>query len=134
LKLTKELKELVSKWKKILKLEDWDLDIQLECPKKYREIEVAIGFEAGYSRGMNTSTEERQHSLIILSSESGDTLEEYLVHELVHTITNEMEEFNNILLELVINEETKSVLKTRKTDILEKLVWKLTRIVSELDK
>jgi len=134
LKLTKELKELISKWKKILKLEDWDLDIQLECPKKYREIEEAVGFESGYSRGMNTSTEERQHSLIILSNESGDTLEEYLIHELIHTITNEMVEFNDTLIELVINEETKSVLKTRGLDILEKLVWKLTRIVSELDK
>ena len=75
MKLTKELKELILKWKKILKLDDWDLDIQLECPKKYRQIEKAIGFEPGFSRGMNTSTEERQHSLIILSAESEDTLE-----------------------------------------------------------
>jgi hypothetical protein len=134
MKLTKELKELISKWKKILKLEDWDLDIQLECPKKYKEIEKAVGFEPGVSRGMNTSTEERQHSLIILNAESGDTLEEYLVHELIHSIVNEIDEFNDNVISHILNKEAASILKTRELEVLEKLVWKYTRIVLELDK
>jgi len=134
MKLTKELKELIVKWRKILKLEDWDLDIQLECPKKYKEIEKAVGIEPGYSRGLNTSTEERQHSLIILSNEAGDTLEEYLTHELNHSILNEMAKFASYLIETVENDEVKSILKVRRDEILEKLVWKYTRIVLELDK
>jgi hypothetical protein len=134
LKLTRELKELIIKWKKILKLEDWDFDIQLECPKKYREIEEAVGFEPGLTRGMNTSTEERQHSLIILNAEAGDTLEDYLVHELNHSMLNEMAEFASCLIEMVENEEVKSVLKVRRDEILEKLVWKITRITLELDR
>lgn len=135
MKITKELEQLVIKWQPKLKLQDWDLDIQLKSDKEYKEIEEAVGFGAGYSKGMNTSTEERQHSLIYLNHDSGsDTLETYLVHELIHSITNEYNEFSQTLIELVDSEESKSILRTRYNEIIEKLVWKLTRIILELDK
>lgn len=128
MQLPKELKELITKWKKILKLEDWNFDIELKCDREYRRIEKAVGFEPGNTKGMNTSTEEQQHSLIVLNSNT-DELEYYLVHELMHTIVNEINEFNITLIELQKNEEVKSFLRVRANDILEKLVWKLTQIM-----
>jgi hypothetical protein len=134
MRLTKELKELVSKWKKILKLEDWDLEILLECPKKYKEIEITVGLSSGASRALNISTEERQHSLIVLNTIEANRYEQYLVHELNHSILNEMIEFVSYLINMTENEEVKSVLENRRDEILEKLVWKYTRITLELDR
>lgn len=134
MKLTKELEELIIKWQKILKLEDWDLEVELKCDKTYQEIEKVLGFKAGVTRGLNTSTEEQQHSLIILNLKGKKDLESYLVHELNHSILNEMAEFLYYLIEKMDNEEVESFLKERGDAILEKIVWKYTRILLELNK
>lgn len=135
MKLTNELKNLIPKWKKILKLEDWNLEVVVHNDKEYRKIENLVGFEPGTTKGMNTTTEEQQHSLIFLNSNTGkEGVEWYLVHELNHSLINEIEEFSSILIEMLDNEEIKSILKSRRDDIIEKLVWKYTRIVLDLDK
>ena len=56
------------------------------------------------------------------------------MHELIHSIANEINEFDDTLIALIKNTEVESVLKTRELEILEKLVWKFTRILLELNK
>ena len=120
------LNDLLKKWQKLLKLETWDITVELKEDKDYEEFEVAAGSEREKSVGFNLVCNDRKDSDISIKK-SCINYELYLVHELVHILIDPLDAASVFMLEYIPSADVKAVLGIRRTEALEEINWNITK-------
>lgn len=110
-----EVKILLDKWKKILRIQDWDIEVQLVSPNKLttgEQGEVAI--HRKYKRALIKLTDVKfdwprdDFDLIYNNPNDSNYIEHNLVHELIHIVVYKFEtEFEE---EQIVEQITKALM------------------------
>jgi len=117
----KDLQQSLAEWQKALRLQDWD--IKAEVMPKY---EYESKRDSKYSQAQNAINTHTQSSVIWISEDNNDK-ENSLVHELSHLLVNDLDRFVDDLIDTVVGEKEKELVKCGYYRELEKAVSAIAR-------
>lgn len=117
-----QIKEILEKWKEVLKVQDWDIDIKI-IEEKWRK-----------SADIKILSDCKQAILMINSDPQTKNLDELVIHELLHLKLWGMDQMLVDLLEIVYPDDNgqREFAETQFFRVLEPTVHDLTRGYLEL--
>ena len=115
----KEVAEYLSKWQNILRLRDWDIEIQVVKPSWRKSGDVKIDLE------------DKKAVFLVNREPKCENLEELVIHELLHLKVYGLEQMIEELLSTVYGENGKNPMRafaeTQFMKLLESTVEDLTK-------
>lgn len=120
------LSKLLKKWQRLLKLQDWDITVELCEDDDFEELEAGIGYKKGDLSAYNSLTSDRKSSKIYVKKACPD-YELYLVHELSHILLDPLDNANTVIISEIPSEDIRKILVSRSGEALEESVWNTAR-------
>lgn len=125
--------KLLEKYKKILRIEDWDIELFMMEDEEYQQAHGKdFAFATEGCTEIHTGHHSNKASIYIKKSLDFETFKEVLLHECVHLVTHPYDSFVRETLQFV---DSKRMGKKFKNDAMWNMeinVSKFTRIIGEL--